>query len=385
MSESAAEKPFISPWSPLGRRRDRAFADQAEAARQAAARGADKKTLDFELKSTDFRAAAARNVRKTAWLIVLLAVIAVVLGYVAGLCLEILTGAHPALNDPNVPPTDLLFSGWGGTAAVAMAIAFVVALVWAQRSADATVLKLHGAVEADPQKDAVLHNVVEEVAIAAGLPKPAVYVVESEALNAFATGFKPERAAVSVTRGLLDRLNREELQGVVAHEMAHIGNRDVRLAVTVAMIVGLIAILSSLLRNSVRVGSVSGTGIRISSSRSSSRGGKGGASGLALVILVVGIIIIILAPIFALLVRMAISREREYLADATAAGLTRNPKGLASALAKIADNPRVEKAPAALEHVWIESPVRAYGEKSTALFSTHPPTAARIERLLDLR
>lgn len=382
MDAPAAKKVFVAPWGPpLKRRRDEAFASQAVAAREAVARAPDsgRETIAFKVERTDFQAAAARNARNTNLLLAALAGLAVVVGYAAGWGAEILTDSHPVLADPRHRPEmpglilATLVSSWGLTAAMVMGFGFAAALLYARRWADSTVLKLNGAVEADPGKDAVLHNVVEEIAIAGGLPKPAVHVVESDALNAFATGFHSDRAAVAVTRGLLNRLNREELQGVVAHEMAHVGNGDVRLAVAVAMIVGLISILSDLLRNTIRPGV-----------GSSSRSRKGGG-GLVAIVMVVWILVIVLAPICALLVRMTISREREYLADATAARLTRNPVGLASALAKIAENPRIEKAPAALEHVWIESPARAYDDRSSALFSTHPPTAARIKRLLDLR
>jgi heat shock protein HtpX len=204
------------------------------------------------------------------------------------------------------------------------------------------------------------------------LAKPVVYVIETEALNAFATGMRSDKAAVTVTRGLLNRLNREELQGVVAHELAHIGNGDVRLAVIVAMVVGLIAIVSDVLGRGARVG-----GRRMLRGR--------GDGKVAALVVPVWILFALLAPLFGLLVRMAISREREYLADATGARLTRNPIGLASALAKIANNPRVKNTSSALEHLWIASPKRSYGEASSALFSTHPPTSVRIERLLNLR
>ena len=378
MAETAAKKPFVSPWRQrIKKRQEQAVNQQAEAARHALARGlaTGRRTIQFEVKATDFRSAAARNTRRTVFLVVALGILMLALAYVAGWGVEIRSGNHPAAAaGPDVPFTlaEIASSRWGVYATIGMGVVIVVALLLMRTKADGTILKLNGAVEADPQKDAVLHNVVEEVAIAAGLPKPAVYVVETEAMNAFATGIRSDKAAVTVTRGLLNRLNREELQGVVAHEMAHIGNGDVRLAITVAMVAGLIAIVSNVLGRSTYF-----------SGRGSFRG-RGKGNGLVVAVFAVWILFAILAPLFGLLVRMAISREREYLADATGARLTRNPIGLASALAKIADNPRIQGSSSALEHLWIESPKRSYRETSTALFSTHPPTAARIERLMNL-
>lgn len=378
MAETATKKQYSLPWRrKIDERLQRTLARDANAARLALARGlkAGHATILFEVQATDFRSAAARNTRNTVLLVISLGILALAVGYIAGWGIDTLWGDHPvaaAGPDERFTLAEITYSRWGVYGTAGMGIAFLLALRWTLAEADSTILKLNGAVAADPQKDAVLHNVVEETAIAAGLTKPAVYVVEADALNAFATGMRSKNAAVTVTRGLLNRLNREELQGVVAHEMAHIGNGDVRLAVIVAMVVGLISIVSDML----------GRGARIAGRGAVRARGKGKAIAL---VFAVWLMFALLAPLFGLLVRMAISREREYLADATGARLTRNPIGLASALAKIAENPRIKSTSSALEHLWIASPKRAYGETSSALFSTHPPTAARIERLLNLR
>jgi heat shock protein HtpX len=377
MAEIAAKKHYALPWRQrLDKRQEEAFDQQADAAHQALARASSigRTTIQFEVKATDFRSAAARNTRNTIFLLVALGILALTMGYVGGWGVEMLGGYHPVAAGPDerFSLIEIAYSRWGVYGTIGMGIVFLLALRWMLAEADNTILKLNGAVVADPQKNAVLHNVVEEVAIAAGLAKPVVYVIETEALNAFATGMRSDKAAVTVTRGLLNRLNREELQGVVAHELAHIGNGDVRLAVIVAMVVGLIAIVSDVLGRGARVG-----GRRMLRGR--------GDGKVAALVVPVWILFALLAPLFGLLVRMAISREREYLADATGARLTRNPIGLASALAKIANNPRVKNTSSALEHLWIASPKRSYGEASSALFSTHPPTSVRIERLLNLR
>lgn len=377
MAEIAAKKHYDLPWRrTINKWQERAFAREAAAAHQALARGlaSSRATIQFEVKATDFHSAATRNTRNTIFLIVAIGLLALVVGYVAGWGVEVVWGDHPVSNagpEDRFTLVEIAYSRWGVYATIGLGVVFLLALRWTLAEADSTILKLNGAVAADPQKDAVLHNVVEEVAIAAGLAKPAVYVIETDALNAFATGVRSSNVAVIVTRGLLDRLNREELQGVVAHEMAHIGNGDVRLAVIVAMVVGLVSIVSDILGRSARV-------VGRGTVRS-----RGKWKVIALVFSV-WILFALLAPVFGLMVRMAISREREYLADATGARLTRNPIGLASALAKIAGNPRIKGTSSALEHLWIASPKRPYRETSSALFSTHPPTVARIERLLNL-
>jgi heat shock protein HtpX len=218
----------------------------------------------------------------------------------------------------------------------------------------------------------VLFNVVEEMTIAAGLPMPKVYIIEDSAPNAFATGRDPEHASVAVTSGLLEKLDRDELQGVIAHEMSHVGNFDIRYAMLVGVLVGTTVLISDFfLRGLWFSGGARGGG----------RGGGGGGP-IQLVMIVVAILLAILAPLFARLLQLSISRQREYLADATAVQLTRNPKGLADALQKISgDREVLEAANRATAHLYIVNPVKRFEKRAKGLFSTHPPIEDRIEIL----
>jgi heat shock protein HtpX len=212
----------------------------------------------------------------------------------------------------------------------------------------------------------VLFNVVEEMAIAAGLPMPKVYIIDDSAPNAFATGRDPEHAAVAVTSGLLEKLDRDELQGVIAHEMSHVGNFDIRYAMLVGVLVGTTVLISDFFLRGLWFG-----------------GGRrqGGGQG-QIIMLVVAILLAILAPLFARLIQLSISRQREYLADATAVRLTRNPKGLADALQKISgDREVLEAANRATAHLYIANPIKKFEKRSKGLFSTHPPMEKRIEIL----
>ncbi|MFQ6134137.1 MAG: M48 family metalloprotease [Armatimonadota bacterium] len=230
------------------------------------------------------------------------------------------------------------------------------------------VLGLSGARKIQKADHPRLFNVVEEMSIAAGLPMPEVYIIEDASPNAFATGRKPEEAAIAVTRGLLDKLNRDELQGVVAHEMAHIRNYDILLMTMMAVLVGTIALLcDAFLR-----------GTRYSRGRFRSRGRSSGAGIIALLALVLAI----LAPIIGKLIQLAASRQREYLADASGALLTRYPAGLASALRKIAADPDpLEAANRATQHMYIVNPLEAMQRRAQSLLSTHPAIEDRIARL----
>ncbi|MDH3563644.1 MAG: M48 family metallopeptidase, partial [Gammaproteobacteria bacterium] len=206
----------------------------------------------------------------------------------------------------------------------------------------------------------------------AGIRKPRVYLIETDALNAFATGMHPARSSIGVTRGLLDTLNREELQGVVGHEMGHIVNWDIRYATAVGVIVGLIALVSDGALRSLRYSG------RSRSSNSRSGGG-------AVVIVLFLLIFAALAPIFSRLVQMAVSRQREFMADATSVRLTRHPEGLISALEKLALNAKPFKgANQATQHMFIVNPFRNFSEKASRLFATHPPLERRMARLRNL-
>ncbi|MEX0918760.1 MAG: M48 family metalloprotease [Candidatus Paceibacterota bacterium] len=233
---------------------------------------------------------------------------------------------------------------------------------------DKIALKMSGATLADPGRYRDLHNLVENLALTAGLPKPRVYIINEAAPNAFATGRNKDKAAVAVTTGLLDRLDRTELEGVIAHELAHIGNRDILLSTLVVVLVGFVALLSDLFIRFTFFG-----------------GGRGGDRGgsAQVILLVVGIGLAILSPIVATIIQLAISRKREFLADATGALLTRYPEGLASALEKISGySGEVKRASNATAHLYIASPFGAGGRRGFhKLFMTHPPVAERIAAL----
>ncbi|MDQ3736160.1 MAG: zinc metalloprotease HtpX [Actinomycetota bacterium] len=212
-----------------------------------------------------------------------------------------------------------------------------------------------------------LFNVVEEMAIAGGLPMPKVYIIKDSAPNAFATGRDPEHASVAVTSGLLEKLNRDELQGVIAHEMSHVGNFDIRYAMLVGILVGTTVLISDFFLRSLWFGG----GRR--------REGGGQAQ---IIMIIVAVVLAILAPIFARLLQLSISRQREYLADATAVKFTRNPKGLADALQKISgDREVLEAANRATAHLYIVNPIKRFEKRATGLFSTHPPIEERIQIL----
>jgi len=213
-------------------------------------------------------------------------------------------------------------------------------------------------------KHKYLDNLVEGLAIAAGIPKPKVYVINDVSPNAFATGRDPKHSSVAVTSGLLELLNREELEGVIAHELSHIKNRDIKVMMIVTVLFGLIVMVSDIAFRSLIFGGASGGG----------NDNKGG-----ILVLVIAIAFVIFSPIIALLIQMSISRKREYLADASGAELTRYPKGLASALRKISSIDRpVASASKGSAHLYISNPLK---RKKRNLFSTHPPIEERIRRL----
>jgi len=236
---------------------------------------------------------------------------------------------------------------------------------------DKIVLKISGAKPANKETHRELINIVENLSITAGLPMPRVYVVPDKAPNAFATGRDAKHAVVAVTQGLLDILNRTELEGVIAHELSHIGNRDILISTIVVVLVGFIALLSDFFIRFTFWG-----------------GGRGGGNRdgrLQLILLVVGIVLAILAPIIATLIQLAISRKREFLADASGALLTRYPEGLASALKKISSNSvEMKRANHATAHLYIANPFKGKGAKSFLgkLFLTHPPVEARVHALM---
>jgi heat shock protein HtpX len=223
-----------------------------------------------------------------------------------------------------------------------------------------------------------LYNIVEEMKIASGLEKmPDIYIIDDPALNAFATGRDPNKAAVAITSGLLQKLNRDELQGVIAHEISHVINRDVLLMVMCGVLLGTIVILAWLGTRMLFFGAMTGGGRR--SSRSSGGGGGGQAQ---VIIMIVALVLMILAPIAARFIYLAISRKREYLADASAALYTRYPEGLASALEKLAaSTTQLKAANQATASMYITNPFRKKGMAASNLSSTHPPISERIRIL----
>ena len=252
------------------------------------------------------------------------------------------------------------------------AILYAILAGTAFYSGSKIILSFHDAAKADYIKHQQLMNVVEEMSIASGLPIPAVYVMPSTGLNAFAAGRHPREAVVAVTQGLLDKLNREELQGVIAHEMAHIKSRDTLYNVCAAVLVGTITMMSEMfLRGALR-------GKRVRSS-GCSRGGGGRAN---IILIIFGIALAFLAPLAAKILQMSISRQREYHADAAAVEFTRNPLGLASALSRITEGgAHVPGESSGTQHLFIINPLSSLGGDTSELMSTHPATKLRIRRL----
>lgn len=240
----------------------------------------------------------------------------------------------------------------------------VVMILISYYAGDSIILAANKAREAKKSEFPYLYNTVEGLAIAAGLPKPKIYVIDSPALNAFATGRDPRHASITVTTGLLEKMNRQELEGVIGHEMSHVKNFDIRLMLFVVVLASMAVLLSDMIIRSSFFGR-----------RDSERDG-----GLGTVFLIVGLVLAILTPIIAQLIKLAISRKREYLADADGALLTRYPKGLADALRKIAkDTNTLETANAASANIYISNPFRKGWV--AGLFSTHPPIEKRIKAL----
>lgn len=260
-----------------------------------------------------------------------------------------------------------------GSYALIPAVIFALLMTWGSYYySDKIVLAVSKAKPVTKQEYPYLYNVVEGLAIAAGLPKPRCYVIDDTAPNAFASGRNPEKAVVVVTKGLLKKLNRAELEGVIAHEMSHIKNYDIRVQTLAVVMVGVVVLLSDWILRSFLWG-----GRRRRSSDKSS--GNAGA-----ILIVVALVLAILSPLIAQLLRLAVSRKREFLADADGAMLTRYPPGLASALKKLsADKEPLEVANKATAHMYIINPLKDHkrGAKMAKLFSTHPPLEARIAAL----
>lgn len=294
-----------------------------------------------------------KNIRKTWILVALFLVFIIGLGYV--------------------------FSyNFGSPVILYVAVAFSVLMsFFSYWYSDKLILALAGAKEVKHDDNPELYHILENLCITAGLPIPKLYIIEEQAPNAFATGRNPKHAVVAVTRGLLNKLNRSELEGVLAHELSHIGNYDMLLSTVIVVLVGFVAIISDwFLRWSFWFGG--------------RRNNREGGGQFQAIMMVAGIVLAILSPLIAMLIQMAVSRKREYLADASGALLTRYPEGLASALKKIsADTTPLKAASKATAHMYISNPFPARGgsalggkgKKVSALFMTHPPAEERIKAL----
>ncbi len=294
------------------------------------------------------------NQRKSVFLFVIMGIVLIALGFVIGLSF-----------DPGGDGTGAIFG-----IIVALAVWFIMSLV-AVTAGSSIMLAASNAKEVTADVHPQLFNVVDEMRIAAGMNKmPKVYIINTDAPNAFATGMSPDKAAVAVTAGLLAKLNRDELQGVIAHEMSHVVNRDVRFMTIAGVMLGAIVIISEIFLRSLMFGRVGG-------------GKKSGQA--QLIIMVIALVFAILAPILAQLLYFSISRKREYLADASAVRLTRYPEGLASALEKISgssvDMPMANKVTAPM---YICNPLKKKGMKMSDLSSTHPPISERIRILREM-
>ena len=294
------------------------------------------------------------NKRRTALLVVVFIVFLLLVGWAAGLYI-----GSPV---------------WGTAVALVFSGLVSFGSYW---KSDAIALRVSRAVPADPATYQRLHNLVEGLCIASGLPKPAIYVIEDEAPNAFATGRNPRHAAIAVTSGLLDQMNRVELEGVLAHELSHIRNYDILISTMAVTLVGAIALLSDL---AIRLMWWNGGRVRRSGDRSDS------GNPLA----IVGFILLILAPVIAAILQAAVGRRRETLADVSACQMTRYPPGLISALEKLkADTTVTHAASTATAHMWIEQPLSGVGDAGRlsrlhSLFNTHPPLEERIALLREI-
>jgi len=298
----------------------------------------------------------AKNKAKTVFIIIGFLVFIGIIGYAIGMYFDYRYGIN------------------GGYSVIFMIFALAIAIVISFASyynSDKIVLRLSRAKPLSREGSPGVYYMVEGLSIAAGIPMPKIYTIEDRGMNAFATGRDPDNGVVVLTRGLIDNLNDSELKGVISHELSHIKNYDILLGTIVGVLVGMITIISNIILRSF----IFGGGRRRSSRRS-------GGSVLSIVLLVFGLILIILSPIIATIIKLAISRNREFLADANGALITRYPAGLSNALKKISTQSEVEIASNATAHLFIANP---FGKKSKVmfknLFNTHPSIEETIRRL----
>jgi len=304
-----------------------------------------------------FHSQIASNRRRSLLLVAIVAALLATFGFVIGFAM---TGA----------PT-------GGL--IAVVIALVIAGVLRAGSyfaGDSLVLAASQAREVNETAAPQLMNVVRELSLSANVPMPKVYLIDDSAPNAFATGRDPKHASLAVTSGLLEKLDREELQGVIGHELAHVRNLDIRFTLLVGVLVGSIVLLADFFLRWTWWGG---------GPRRSGGDRREGGGGLMIVLYVVAIVLAILAPIIARFVQLAVSRQREYLADASSVELTRNPYGLERALAKIGSDQEVlEVANRATQHLYFVNPIKKWEVRASGLMATHPPIVERVNRLRSL-
>ena len=308
------------------------------------------------MAAATFYSEKSANVRNSVFLVLILLVI---LGALGGAIGYALTGSQ---------------AGAVGAIVIAVVVGAITS-VGSYLYGDKLVLAASSAKPVSEEQAPQLYNVIRELTIAAGIPMPAVYVVQDDAMNAFATGRDPNHSSIAITTGLLKVMDREELQGVLGHELSHIRNFDIRFSLLVGVLVGSVALLSGFfLRYTFWFGG----------GRRSNNNNEGGGA-FQLIIFAIAIVLAILAPIFTKLVQLAVSRQREYLADASSVELTRNPHGLERALAQLAGDATVMKeANPATQHMYFHNPLMKLNANPGSLFSTHPPLVDRINRLRQL-
>lgn len=271
---------------------------------------------------------------------------------------------------------------WGGgdwyfsaaVAGIAAAVAFFLTL-GSYYGGSSALLGLSKARQIKKADDPRLFNIVEELCLAGGLPPPKIYIIDDTAMNAFAAGRNPKHSAVAITSGLRDRLNREELEGVMAHELSHVRHYDILYATLMAVMVGVLVMLCDVFLRSMWFGG----------GRRRRRSSREGGGGLQVILLILALVLAIVAPILARIIQMSLSRQREFLADAGSVELTRNPEGLARALNKLAGDKEVlEVANRATAPLYIVHPIKKFEARAKSIFSTHPPVGDRVKRLMSL-
>jgi heat shock protein HtpX len=307
----------------------------------------------------------ASNKRRSVIFIVLFFVIWLAIGAALGFLFKAVY--HPAVNN-GYGTAEQTNYGWSPVI-IGVAIGGLLAIggiIYSLNAGAAMVLRVSGAMPADPVQYQQLHNLLEALAIGEGIPKPAVYVIDDPSPNAFATGVSPEKAAITFTTGLLATMNREELEGVASHEMSHIKNHDIRLLLIVGTMIGMAALLASILWRSAFFAG----------------GGRGRGNQLMLVIFAAGALLAVVGFIFGPLIRLALSRRRESLADVSGVELTRNPAGLLSALKKLQQNDQpFKKMNHATAAMCIDDPLQHHDAWYHRLYDTHPPIEERIAAL----